>query len=85
VNIGDRQRGRLRASSVIDCAPERDAIAAAIVEAFARDCGGVVNPYGDGQASARIVAALAGIDDWKALLVKRFVPVGAGEGLLRVA
>jgi UDP-N-acetylglucosamine 2-epimerase (non-hydrolysing)/GDP/UDP-N,N'-diacetylbacillosamine 2-epimerase (hydrolysing) len=84
VNIGDRQRGRLRAASVIDCVPERDAIVSAIEDAFRRDCAGVVNPYGDGKASARIVAALAAIEDWKALLVKRFVPA-AMEELLRVA
>jgi UDP-N-acetylglucosamine 2-epimerase (non-hydrolysing)/GDP/UDP-N,N'-diacetylbacillosamine 2-epimerase (hydrolysing) len=73
VNIGDRQRGRLRAESVIDCAPERDAIVAAVQDAFGRDCRGVINPYGDGCASPRIIAALASIDDWKALLVKRFI------------
>lgn len=85
VNIGDRQRGRLRASSVIDCVPERDAIVAAIEEAFVRDCRGVVNPYGDGNASARIVAALAAIDDWKALLVKRFVPIAVPEDVRNAA
>jgi UDP-N-acetylglucosamine 2-epimerase (non-hydrolysing)/GDP/UDP-N,N'-diacetylbacillosamine 2-epimerase (hydrolysing) len=89
VNIGDRQRGRLRASSVIDCPPERDAIVAAIADAFGRDCRGVVNPYGDGKASGRIVRALARIDDWKALLVKRFVntpaPMEERDELYRVA
>lgn len=58
VNIGDRQKGRLRAASVIDCPTERMAIAAAIGRLF--DPGfrialaSVVNPFGDGQASARI-------------------------------
>ncbi|MGV1099875.1 UDP-N-acetylglucosamine 2-epimerase [Thiovibrio sp. JS02] len=32
VNIGDRQKGRIRAKSVIDCAPTRDAIAGALTE-----------------------------------------------------
>jgi UDP-N-acetylglucosamine 2-epimerase (non-hydrolysing)/GDP/UDP-N,N'-diacetylbacillosamine 2-epimerase (hydrolysing) len=72
VNIGDRQRGRVRAPSVIDCAPRRDAIVAAIEAAFAADCRGVINPYGDGHATERILAALEGIADYKALLVKRF-------------
>ena len=78
VNIGDRQRGRLRAPSVIDCAPQRDAIVSAIESAFAADCRGVINPYGDGRASERIITALEGIDDWPGLLVKRFV---SREGL----
>lgn len=72
VNIGARQKGRLRADSVIDCAPERDAIARAIAAALERDCSGTVNPYGDGEASPRIVSILAGIEDPKALLGKRF-------------
>jgi UDP-N-acetylglucosamine 2-epimerase (non-hydrolysing)/GDP/UDP-N,N'-diacetylbacillosamine 2-epimerase (hydrolysing) len=85
VNIGDRQRGRLRASSVLDCPPERDAIVAAIEGAFRRDCSTVVNPYGDGKASKRIVAALHGIEDWKSLLVKRFVAAAPLEVVSRVA
>lgn len=85
VNIGDRQRGRLRASSVIDCPPERDAIVAAVEGAFRRDCKAVVNPYGDGKASKRIVSALAGIEDWKSLLVKRFMAAPPSEGWSRVA
>jgi len=37
VNIGDRQKGRLRTPSIIDCAPRRDAIVAAITTALAPD------------------------------------------------
>jgi GDP/UDP-N,N'-diacetylbacillosamine 2-epimerase (hydrolysing) len=59
VNIGDRQRGRLKASSVIDCEPDRDQIGAAIRQLYAPDFRAllqqVVNPYGDGGASRRIV------------------------------
>ena len=72
VNIGTRQQGRPRATSVIDCAPERDAIAAAISQALAMDCSGVTNPYGDGHTSERIVAVLKQIPDFRALLNKRF-------------
>lgn len=35
VNIGDRQKGRLRAESVLDCACETNAILAALDHAFA--------------------------------------------------
>jgi GDP/UDP-N,N'-diacetylbacillosamine 2-epimerase (hydrolysing) len=59
VNIGDRQRGRLKASSVIDCAPERDAITAAITKLYSSDfqkaLPAVRNPYGEGGASEKIV------------------------------
>lgn len=34
INIGDRQKGRLRATSVIDCAPEEAAICEALQKAF---------------------------------------------------
>ena len=72
VNIGRRQEGRLRAPSVIDCPPERKAIGAAIQKALAMKPEGTVNPYGDGEASARIVAALKAIQDWSGLVYKRF-------------
>jgi GDP/UDP-N,N'-diacetylbacillosamine 2-epimerase (hydrolysing) len=62
INIGDRQRGRLKAASVIDCAPEREQISAAIRQLYAPDfCAllkQVVNPYGDGGASRRIVETI---------------------------
>lgn len=62
VNIGNRQQGRLRAESVIDCAPERNAITAAIEKlysaAFQDRLAGVQSAYGDGGASTRIVQHL---------------------------
>jgi hypothetical protein len=72
VNVGDRQRGRMRAASVIDCPPERGAIAAAIRRALELDCTSVVSPYGTGDAAPRIVAALKAIDDYRPLVRKRF-------------
>ncbi|MGB6306300.1 MAG: UDP-N-acetylglucosamine 2-epimerase [Steroidobacteraceae bacterium] len=62
VNIGDRQRGRLKAASVIDCKPDRENIAAALHRlfspAFQATLPAVRNPYGDGGASERIVRVL---------------------------
>lgn len=75
VNIGERQKGRLRASSVIDCGPLAGAIAQAIRDAFEMDCSGTVNPYGDGNASGRVVSILRGIRDWSSLLKKHFFEV----------
>jgi UDP-hydrolysing UDP-N-acetyl-D-glucosamine 2-epimerase len=58
VNIGDRQKGRLRAASVIDCSAQPDAISEAIARALHLDCSAVLNPYGDGRAAKRIADAL---------------------------
>jgi GDP/UDP-N,N'-diacetylbacillosamine 2-epimerase (hydrolysing) len=59
VNIGDRQRGRLRAISVIDCEPNHQAITAALVHLFSSEFQDLLphtkNPYGDGGASEAIV------------------------------
>jgi GDP/UDP-N,N'-diacetylbacillosamine 2-epimerase (hydrolysing) len=62
INIGDRQRGRLKAQSVIDCTPYRQSIALALQRlyspAFQGTLKSVRNPYGDGGASAKIVQVL---------------------------
>lgn len=67
VNIGERQDGRLRAASIIDCPGEAAAIASALARAlspeFREAARSVVSPYGDGHAAERIVAILA--DDLK--------------------
>ncbi len=72
VNIGDRQKGRIQASSVINCDPEASSIAQAIREALTKDCSDSINPYGDGNASSRIVAVLKKIKEFKTLLKKHF-------------
>lgn len=59
INIGDRQGGRLQATSVINCDPERSSIALAIKKLYSPDfrksLDRVINPYGDGGASEKIV------------------------------
>ncbi|MDC8758887.1 UDP-N-acetylglucosamine 2-epimerase [Janthinobacterium fluminis] len=72
VDIGDRQRGRSAAASVLHCEAERGAIAAALGKALALDCSAVLNPYGDGASSARIVAALRQLPGDPARLKKTF-------------
>lgn len=76
VNIGARQDGRLRASSVIDAPCERHAIAAAIAQlaspAFQPTLATTVNPYGDGGAAGRIVDVLETVS-LRGLLQKTFV------------
>ena len=72
VDIGDRQRGRLAAPSVIHCAPQREAIRAAVERATALDCSQVVNPYGDGRSAPRIVELLRSLPPAAELLKKTF-------------
>jgi UDP-N-acetylglucosamine 2-epimerase (non-hydrolysing)/GDP/UDP-N,N'-diacetylbacillosamine 2-epimerase (hydrolysing) len=72
VNIGRRQEGRLRAASVIDCPPAREEIGRAIARALAMALQGVANPYGDGNASEGLVAALRSFSDWEPLVYKTF-------------
>lgn len=59
INIGDRQRGRLVASSVISCAPRKADITAALVrlysEEFRSKLADIVNPYGDEGAIGKIL------------------------------
>jgi UDP-N-acetylglucosamine 2-epimerase (non-hydrolysing)/GDP/UDP-N,N'-diacetylbacillosamine 2-epimerase (hydrolysing) len=74
VNIGNRQKGRLRAASVIDCPPKAKAIRAALGAALALDCSKVVNPYGDGRSARRIVRVLKRLKNPQTLLKKRFFP-----------
>lgn len=75
IDIGDRQRGRLRASSVIHCEPDCQQIAEAIhtlySPAFRQGLATVVNPYGTGGASQRIVEVLAS-HPLDALVKKKF-------------
>ena len=72
INIGDRQRGRLRAASVIDVAPDRQAICSSIEAAIDADWSHVVNPYGDGHSAPRIIAHLKRLRNPHSLLNKRF-------------
>jgi GDP/UDP-N,N'-diacetylbacillosamine 2-epimerase (hydrolysing) len=62
VNIGDRQRGRLKAESVIDCSPERESIADALRTLYSLEfqaqLATVHNPYGEGGASEKVVRVL---------------------------
>ena len=75
VNIGDRQRGRLKAASVIDCPPSRDCIAVALQQlyspAFQSGLAAVRSPYGEGGASDRIVRLLEEVP-LDAILAKSF-------------
>ena len=62
INIGDRQRGRLQATSVLNCHPSRQSITAALKRLYTADFQAslrqVRNPYGEGGASEKVVNAV---------------------------
>ncbi len=72
VNIGDRQKGRLMAESVISCPSKAGEIENALWRALNMDCSAVRNPYGDGYASERIIAILKDIKNPETFILKRF-------------
>ena len=78
VNIGDRQKGRLRAPSILDVDNDSKAILQAIERALSADYRRVAaqkaSPFGEPGASSLIVRTLAEID-LESMRSKRFYPV----------
>ena len=76
VNVGDRQAGRMRPENVIDVECDSEAILDGIRTAtsaeFRQGLADLVNPYGDGHAADRIVAALKEVELGDHLVMKRF-------------
>lgn len=62
INIGDRQKGRLKAKSVIDCVASNKSIRNAINKLYSKEFQGILkdvkNPYGNGNASEKILDTL---------------------------
>lgn len=54
INIGDRQKGRVAADSVLHCGTSTDEIFKLIQSSLAYPCEKAINPYGDGKAGERI-------------------------------
>ena len=75
INIGDRQKGRIKASSVIDCEPNKDSILKSFEKLYSKEfqetLKTTINPYGDGCASKKIVEILKSVD-LKNILKKSF-------------
>lgn len=79
VNIGDRQRGRLQAESVISCEPNQEDIKKAIRMLLSADfqhtVENVVSPYGDCGAHKQIVQIIKNME-YKNFFPKRFIDIG---------
>ncbi|MBU3106228.1 UDP-N-acetylglucosamine 2-epimerase [Clostridium gasigenes] len=59
INIGDRQKGRMQAESVINCNPSKadivNAINISLSKEFREKIKNSINPYGDGNTSSKII------------------------------
>lgn len=59
INIGDRQKGRIQAKSIINCKPVKNdiekAIERALSDEFLENIKDVKNPYGDGNVSDKVI------------------------------
>lgn len=59
INIGDRQKGRIKASSVIDCKPKKNSVLNAFEKLYLKDfqenIKNTINPYGNGCVSRKII------------------------------
>ena len=79
INIGDRQKGRARASSVIDVRPVKEEILAAIKRAYSKEfeqtLKDAINPYDGGNPSKKMVKILKEIK-LDGILKKKFYDIG---------
>jgi GDP/UDP-N,N'-diacetylbacillosamine 2-epimerase (hydrolysing) len=80
INIGDRQKGRIKAKSVLNCNPIKIEIQKAIKDLYSQkfqnELKTIVNPYGDGCASLKIVEEIKKID-LSNILKKSFFDIGS--------
>ena len=62
INIGDRQKGRIQAGTVLNCEPRKeellDAITDALSQEFKTNIKNSPNPYGEGQVSEKILTVI---------------------------
>lgn len=65
INIGDRQKGRIKATSVLDCLPDKNSINKAFKTLYSNEFYKIIkntkNPYGSGFASKKILKILKSI------------------------
>ena len=78
INIGDRQKGRVKAASIIDCNPEENSIREAFNKLYSEDFQKIIqkveNLYGDGKSASQIKHILKHYD-LKDILKKDFYTI----------
>jgi GDP/UDP-N,N'-diacetylbacillosamine 2-epimerase (hydrolysing) len=66
INIGDRQKGRIKAESVIDCLPNKKSIEEAFDKLYSKEFDLILkvveNPYGNGCSSIKIIEEIKKFD-----------------------
>jgi len=76
IDIGDRQKGRIRAASVISCLPNKKSISNAFKKLYSKQfqsiVGKVENPYGKGGASKMIIRIIKDISLLDSIIKKSF-------------
>ena len=79
INIGDRQKGRIKADSIIDCEPKKPSITQAFDRLYSNEFQETLkyskNPYGDGIASEKIIKVIKNTD-LSNILKKSFYDLG---------
>ena len=75
INIGDRQKGRIQAQSIINCDAKKDSILQAmelaVSSSFVEKAKQVINPYGDGKTSEKIAEVIAEVFLEKSIQLKK--------------
>jgi len=78
INIGERQKGRIQAASIVNCEAKKNAIENAFNfikrPQFKSNLVGMLNPYGDGKTSTRIIHYLKNVT-WHKLVKKSFYDI----------
>lgn len=76
VNIGDRQKGRIQADSILNCEPNKESIQTALDKAlsttFKKTLLNMSNPYGTGDVSDKTIAVIKEALGTNISLKKRF-------------
>ncbi len=75
INIGNRQKGRIQAESIVNCPAKKENILTAFIQikepSFRQKMEKIVNPYGEGMASDKIIDILKKTEPLN-LRIKRF-------------
>ena len=83
VNIGDRQKGRLRVKSILDCEADTNAISQAIetalTESFRHDIRDLIHPSEQADTAQKIVRMLATVE-LQGIIKKSFHDIKADDG-----
>ena len=83
VNIGDRQKGRLRVKSILDCKADTNAISQAIetalTESFRHDIRDLIHPSEQADTAQKIVRMLATVE-LQGIIKKSFHDIKADDG-----